>query len=262
MAEGFFKLIGIRAARRAVSVFAAAAVAAFALTMVACPAKEGDGTQTSGSQPAGADKKPAMDKKTPDGTKAAPAGIQASGREAVALLEAAFWQLEQEQWKPAQAELLKLKELQEKFDGADKAKRDRMLKAAKETDEAIRETKKHESLKSVNEAIFAASEIAYIGDPKMPNELFRLRFYARELIVWAAAKDQAKQKAAVLNIKESWQPLKAELNALGEKGAEIVKRFEPLTMALDLADTPEKLGGIARPILGHTDEMQKIFAGN
>lgn len=234
----------------------AAIIAVSLLALLGCPAKDAGETGSAAGASSGA----AANKKTAAaGKKAAPTEIQASGREAVQILETAFALLDEERWKEAQTELLKLKDMTEKFDSADKAKRDRMLKAAISADEAIRDTKRHEALKGANEALFAASEIAFIGDPSMPNDLFRLEFYARELKVWAAAKDQAKIKAAALNIKESWQQVKIELGKHGDEGRDLINKFEPLVMALDLADTPEKSGGIARPILDQTGAMKRLF---
>lgn len=234
----------------------AAIIAVSLLALLGCPAKDAGETGSAAGASSGA----AANKKTAAaGKKAAPTEIQASGREAVQILETAFALLDEERWKDAQTELMKLKDMTEKFDSADKAKRDRMLKAAISADEAIRDTKRHEALKGANEALFAASEIAFIGDPSMPNDLFRLEFYARELKVWAAAKDQAKIKAAALNIKESWQQVKIELGKHGDEGRDLINKFEPLVMALDLADTPEKSGGIARPILDQTGAMKRLF---
>lgn len=230
----------------------AAIIAVSLLALLGCPAKDAGETGSAAGASSGA----AANKKT---AAAVPTEIQASGREAVQILETAFAMLDEERWKDAQTELLKLKDMTEKFDSADKAKRDRMLKAAISADEAIRDTKRHEALKGANEALFAASEIAFIGDPSMPNDLFRLEFYARELKVWAAAKDQAKIKAAALNIKESWQQVKIELGKHGDEGRDLINKFEPLVMALDLADTPEKSGGIARPILDQTGAMKRLF---
>ena len=197
--------------------------------------------------------------KTKPAAKASPSAIQASGREAVQILESAFSLADRSDFKAVQGELKKLKEIQPSFDSADKAKRDRMLKGAQSADEGARSGDRHATLKGVNDALFAASELAYVGDPEMPNDLFRLMFYSRELKVWGAAGDEAKIKAAALNIKESWQSVKTELTAKGDEGRDLARKFEPLTMALEMANTPVQAEGLAKPLLEQADAMRRLF---
>lgn len=124
-------------------------------------------------------------------------------------------------------------------------------------DRAVTSRNSTDALRASNQVTELGARLAAPYNPRVPADVTLLDYYGRELEVWAAAKDMDKLRSTAAAMRQTWDALRAQLEARGG-GAE-AGRFESLVARVQNATTPAAYGALAGPVLAEVDNLEAVF---
>lgn len=159
-------------------------------------------------------------------------------------------------WKAANAKLTALKTAAQKM-ADEKIGSTEFEATLGKLEKAVAAKDKTSTLIEANLLTLAAANLTADYNPAIPVEVVKLDFYGRELEIWAAAKDEAKLQETAKLIRQSWDAVRAIIEAKG--GKREAAAFENLVVKTDAAKTPIDYAKLAAPILDEVDNLEKVF---
>lgn len=159
-------------------------------------------------------------------------------------------------WKTANVKLTELKTAAQKM--ADEKIGSAEFEATLgKLEKAIAGKEKTATLIEANQITLEVADLTAKYNPKVPVEVVKLDFYGRELEIWAAAKDEAKLQETAKLIRQSWDAVRATIEAKG--GKREAAAFENLVVKTDQARSSADYAKLAAPILDEVDNLEKVF---
>jgi hypothetical protein len=131
--------------------------------------------------------------------------------------------------------------------------------ASSALDKAVTRRDKAAAMREANVLTRVDAELSRPSRPAVPADVTLLDYYGRELEIWAAARDEARLRSAVVAMGTTWRGLRPQVVARG--GSAVASRFDSLVKQAESAPGVDGLAHLATPILDEVDNLENAFTG-